>query len=71
MKELKRREAEERWKKYEGDNGWWSGSFFFFFLVLRRRPKSTHCISLAASDGYKRQPLRALLAVRPCLHYEF
>eukprot|EP00825_Cyclidium_porcatum_P018483 TRINITY_DN21077_c0_g1_i1.p2 TRINITY_DN21077_c0_g1~~TRINITY_DN21077_c0_g1_i1.p2 ORF type:complete len:127 (-),score=13.25 TRINITY_DN21077_c0_g1_i1:90-470(-) len=28
---------------------------FFFFLMLRRPPRSTHCISSAASDVYKRQ----------------
>eukprot|EP00825_Cyclidium_porcatum_P035639 TRINITY_DN37398_c0_g1_i1.p1 TRINITY_DN37398_c0_g1~~TRINITY_DN37398_c0_g1_i1.p1 ORF type:complete len:172 (+),score=31.30 TRINITY_DN37398_c0_g1_i1:44-559(+) len=27
----------------------------FFFLVIRRPPRSTHCISSAASDVYKRQ----------------
>eukprot|EP00825_Cyclidium_porcatum_P014706 TRINITY_DN1798_c0_g1_i2.p1 TRINITY_DN1798_c0_g1~~TRINITY_DN1798_c0_g1_i2.p1 ORF type:complete len:169 (-),score=8.61 TRINITY_DN1798_c0_g1_i2:303-809(-) len=31
------------------------GSFFFFFLMIRRPPRSTHCISSAASDVYKRQ----------------
>eukprot|EP00825_Cyclidium_porcatum_P004661 TRINITY_DN12205_c0_g1_i2.p1 TRINITY_DN12205_c0_g1~~TRINITY_DN12205_c0_g1_i2.p1 ORF type:complete len:116 (-),score=22.02 TRINITY_DN12205_c0_g1_i2:2-349(-) len=30
---------------------------FFFFLMIRRPPRSTHCISSAASDVYKRQPL--------------
>eukprot|EP00825_Cyclidium_porcatum_P005127 TRINITY_DN12455_c0_g1_i3.p4 TRINITY_DN12455_c0_g1~~TRINITY_DN12455_c0_g1_i3.p4 ORF type:complete len:106 (+),score=28.58 TRINITY_DN12455_c0_g1_i3:82-399(+) len=30
-------------------------SFFFFFLMIRRPPRSTHCISSAASDVYKRQ----------------
>ena len=30
--------------------------FFFFFLMIRRQPRSTHCISSAASDVYKRQP---------------
>ena len=29
--------------------------FFFFFLMIRRQPRSTHCISSAASDVYKRQ----------------
>eukprot|EP00825_Cyclidium_porcatum_P024091 TRINITY_DN2662_c0_g1_i12.p1 TRINITY_DN2662_c0_g1~~TRINITY_DN2662_c0_g1_i12.p1 ORF type:complete len:128 (+),score=16.37 TRINITY_DN2662_c0_g1_i12:10-393(+) len=29
--------------------------FFFFFLMIRRPPRSTHCISSAASDVYKRQ----------------
>eukprot|EP00825_Cyclidium_porcatum_P041993 TRINITY_DN5634_c0_g2_i2.p4 TRINITY_DN5634_c0_g2~~TRINITY_DN5634_c0_g2_i2.p4 ORF type:complete len:104 (-),score=43.28 TRINITY_DN5634_c0_g2_i2:764-1075(-) len=28
---------------------------FFFFLMIRRPPRSTHCISSAASDVYKRQ----------------
>eukprot|EP00825_Cyclidium_porcatum_P026759 TRINITY_DN28762_c0_g1_i1.p2 TRINITY_DN28762_c0_g1~~TRINITY_DN28762_c0_g1_i1.p2 ORF type:complete len:107 (+),score=14.93 TRINITY_DN28762_c0_g1_i1:63-383(+) len=28
---------------------------FFFFLMTRRPPRSTHCISSAASDVYKRQ----------------
>eukprot|EP00825_Cyclidium_porcatum_P040660 TRINITY_DN5194_c0_g1_i8.p5 TRINITY_DN5194_c0_g1~~TRINITY_DN5194_c0_g1_i8.p5 ORF type:complete len:104 (-),score=31.45 TRINITY_DN5194_c0_g1_i8:540-851(-) len=27
----------------------------FFFLMIRRPPRSTHCISSAASDVYKRQ----------------
>ena len=31
--------------------------FFFFFLMIRRQPRSTHCISSAASDVYKRQTL--------------
>ena len=31
--------------------------FFFFFLMIRRQPRSTHCISSAASDVYKRQAL--------------
>eukprot|EP00825_Cyclidium_porcatum_P011404 TRINITY_DN15853_c0_g1_i1.p5 TRINITY_DN15853_c0_g1~~TRINITY_DN15853_c0_g1_i1.p5 ORF type:complete len:121 (-),score=19.33 TRINITY_DN15853_c0_g1_i1:632-994(-) len=31
------------------------GSFCFFFLMIRRPPRSTHCISSAASDVYKRQ----------------
>eukprot|EP00825_Cyclidium_porcatum_P051550 TRINITY_DN9525_c0_g1_i1.p1 TRINITY_DN9525_c0_g1~~TRINITY_DN9525_c0_g1_i1.p1 ORF type:complete len:320 (+),score=58.19 TRINITY_DN9525_c0_g1_i1:97-1056(+) len=30
---------------------------FFFFLMIRRPPRSTHCISSAASDVYKRQVL--------------
>eukprot|EP00825_Cyclidium_porcatum_P007225 TRINITY_DN13619_c0_g1_i1.p3 TRINITY_DN13619_c0_g1~~TRINITY_DN13619_c0_g1_i1.p3 ORF type:complete len:113 (-),score=14.04 TRINITY_DN13619_c0_g1_i1:300-638(-) len=30
-------------------------SFQFFFLMIRRPPRSTHCISSAASDVYKRQ----------------
>eukprot|EP00825_Cyclidium_porcatum_P013459 TRINITY_DN17095_c0_g1_i1.p1 TRINITY_DN17095_c0_g1~~TRINITY_DN17095_c0_g1_i1.p1 ORF type:complete len:325 (+),score=4.12 TRINITY_DN17095_c0_g1_i1:101-1075(+) len=30
-------------------------SLFFFFLMTRRPPRSTHCISSAASDVYKRQ----------------
>eukprot|EP00825_Cyclidium_porcatum_P012330 TRINITY_DN16437_c0_g1_i1.p1 TRINITY_DN16437_c0_g1~~TRINITY_DN16437_c0_g1_i1.p1 ORF type:complete len:242 (+),score=28.25 TRINITY_DN16437_c0_g1_i1:79-804(+) len=29
--------------------------FYFFFLMIRRPPRSTHCISSAASDVYKRQ----------------
>eukprot|EP00825_Cyclidium_porcatum_P048968 TRINITY_DN835_c0_g1_i5.p1 TRINITY_DN835_c0_g1~~TRINITY_DN835_c0_g1_i5.p1 ORF type:complete len:356 (-),score=90.38 TRINITY_DN835_c0_g1_i5:127-1194(-) len=32
-------------------------SFFFFFLMIRRPTRSTHCISSAASDVYKRQIL--------------
>eukprot|EP00825_Cyclidium_porcatum_P035814 TRINITY_DN37604_c0_g1_i1.p2 TRINITY_DN37604_c0_g1~~TRINITY_DN37604_c0_g1_i1.p2 ORF type:complete len:120 (-),score=34.61 TRINITY_DN37604_c0_g1_i1:215-574(-) len=28
---------------------------YFFFLMIRRPPRSTHCISSAASDVYKRQ----------------
>jgi len=32
--------------------------FLFFFLMIRRPPRSTHCISSAASDVYKRQGLR-------------
>eukprot|EP00825_Cyclidium_porcatum_P008078 TRINITY_DN1403_c0_g1_i16.p1 TRINITY_DN1403_c0_g1~~TRINITY_DN1403_c0_g1_i16.p1 ORF type:complete len:139 (-),score=32.34 TRINITY_DN1403_c0_g1_i16:178-594(-) len=31
--------------------------YFFFFLMIRRPPRSTHCISSAASDVYKRQEL--------------
>eukprot|EP00825_Cyclidium_porcatum_P037992 TRINITY_DN4315_c0_g2_i1.p1 TRINITY_DN4315_c0_g2~~TRINITY_DN4315_c0_g2_i1.p1 ORF type:complete len:137 (+),score=31.94 TRINITY_DN4315_c0_g2_i1:1-411(+) len=31
--------------------------FFFFFLMIRRPPRSTHCISSAASDVYKRQDM--------------
>eukprot|EP00825_Cyclidium_porcatum_P044242 TRINITY_DN6432_c0_g1_i9.p2 TRINITY_DN6432_c0_g1~~TRINITY_DN6432_c0_g1_i9.p2 ORF type:complete len:142 (+),score=9.80 TRINITY_DN6432_c0_g1_i9:102-527(+) len=34
--------------------------FFFFFLMIRRPPRSTHCISSAASDVYKRQVLYTL-----------
>eukprot|EP00825_Cyclidium_porcatum_P036018 TRINITY_DN37861_c0_g1_i1.p2 TRINITY_DN37861_c0_g1~~TRINITY_DN37861_c0_g1_i1.p2 ORF type:complete len:133 (-),score=17.85 TRINITY_DN37861_c0_g1_i1:36-434(-) len=30
----------------------------FFFLMIRRPPRSTHCISSAASDVYKRQERR-------------
>eukprot|EP00825_Cyclidium_porcatum_P048507 TRINITY_DN816_c0_g1_i4.p1 TRINITY_DN816_c0_g1~~TRINITY_DN816_c0_g1_i4.p1 ORF type:complete len:748 (+),score=168.04 TRINITY_DN816_c0_g1_i4:70-2313(+) len=33
----------------------WSVCLFFFFLMIRRPPRSTHCISSAASDVYKRQ----------------
>eukprot|EP00825_Cyclidium_porcatum_P051429 TRINITY_DN9457_c0_g1_i5.p2 TRINITY_DN9457_c0_g1~~TRINITY_DN9457_c0_g1_i5.p2 ORF type:complete len:108 (+),score=28.70 TRINITY_DN9457_c0_g1_i5:88-411(+) len=33
-------------------------SGFFFFLMIRRPPRSTHCISSAASDVYKRQQLQ-------------
>eukprot|EP00825_Cyclidium_porcatum_P044884 TRINITY_DN6695_c0_g1_i1.p1 TRINITY_DN6695_c0_g1~~TRINITY_DN6695_c0_g1_i1.p1 ORF type:complete len:279 (+),score=49.83 TRINITY_DN6695_c0_g1_i1:23-859(+) len=29
--------------------------YFFFFLMIRQPPRSTHCISSAASDVYKRQ----------------
>eukprot|EP00825_Cyclidium_porcatum_P006075 TRINITY_DN12989_c0_g1_i1.p1 TRINITY_DN12989_c0_g1~~TRINITY_DN12989_c0_g1_i1.p1 ORF type:complete len:115 (-),score=21.33 TRINITY_DN12989_c0_g1_i1:688-1032(-) len=29
----------------------------FFFLMIRRPPRSTHCISSAASDVYKRQAI--------------
>ena len=28
---------------------------YFRFLMIRRAPRSTHCISSAASDVYKRQ----------------
>eukprot|EP00825_Cyclidium_porcatum_P027307 TRINITY_DN2935_c0_g9_i1.p2 TRINITY_DN2935_c0_g9~~TRINITY_DN2935_c0_g9_i1.p2 ORF type:complete len:279 (-),score=25.20 TRINITY_DN2935_c0_g9_i1:519-1355(-) len=35
--------------------------FFFFFLMIRRPPRSTHCISSAASDVYKRQLLHCVL----------
>eukprot|EP00825_Cyclidium_porcatum_P043099 TRINITY_DN6040_c0_g1_i2.p2 TRINITY_DN6040_c0_g1~~TRINITY_DN6040_c0_g1_i2.p2 ORF type:complete len:130 (-),score=35.92 TRINITY_DN6040_c0_g1_i2:93-482(-) len=35
--------------------GFGSFCFFFFFLMIRRPPRSTHCISSAASDVYKRQ----------------
>eukprot|EP00825_Cyclidium_porcatum_P036338 TRINITY_DN38327_c0_g1_i1.p1 TRINITY_DN38327_c0_g1~~TRINITY_DN38327_c0_g1_i1.p1 ORF type:complete len:100 (+),score=22.89 TRINITY_DN38327_c0_g1_i1:3-302(+) len=28
---------------------------FFFFVLIRRPPRSTNCISSAASDVYKRQ----------------
>ena len=46
--------------------------FFFFFLMIRRQPRSTHCISSAASDVYKRQAsalvcLPALLARLPAI----
>eukprot|EP00825_Cyclidium_porcatum_P025577 TRINITY_DN27762_c0_g1_i1.p2 TRINITY_DN27762_c0_g1~~TRINITY_DN27762_c0_g1_i1.p2 ORF type:complete len:145 (+),score=17.50 TRINITY_DN27762_c0_g1_i1:72-506(+) len=34
-------------------------TFVFFFLMIRRPPRSTHCISSAASDVYKRQIQRA------------
>eukprot|EP00825_Cyclidium_porcatum_P007462 TRINITY_DN13744_c0_g1_i1.p2 TRINITY_DN13744_c0_g1~~TRINITY_DN13744_c0_g1_i1.p2 ORF type:complete len:113 (-),score=36.50 TRINITY_DN13744_c0_g1_i1:330-668(-) len=30
-------------------------TIIFFFLMIRRPPRSTHCISSAASDVYKRQ----------------
>eukprot|EP00825_Cyclidium_porcatum_P017280 TRINITY_DN20026_c0_g1_i2.p5 TRINITY_DN20026_c0_g1~~TRINITY_DN20026_c0_g1_i2.p5 ORF type:complete len:102 (-),score=35.55 TRINITY_DN20026_c0_g1_i2:644-949(-) len=30
-------------------------SMLVFFLMIRRPPRSTHCISSAASDVYKRQ----------------
>eukprot|EP00825_Cyclidium_porcatum_P044102 TRINITY_DN6386_c0_g2_i3.p3 TRINITY_DN6386_c0_g2~~TRINITY_DN6386_c0_g2_i3.p3 ORF type:complete len:106 (+),score=8.74 TRINITY_DN6386_c0_g2_i3:3-320(+) len=33
--------------------------FFFFFLMIRRPPRSTHCISSAASDVYKRQGMES------------
>eukprot|EP00825_Cyclidium_porcatum_P023937 TRINITY_DN2650_c0_g1_i1.p1 TRINITY_DN2650_c0_g1~~TRINITY_DN2650_c0_g1_i1.p1 ORF type:complete len:122 (+),score=25.95 TRINITY_DN2650_c0_g1_i1:37-402(+) len=33
--------------------------FLFFFLMIRRPPRSTHCISSAASDVYKRQGINA------------
>eukprot|EP00825_Cyclidium_porcatum_P021882 TRINITY_DN2425_c0_g1_i1.p1 TRINITY_DN2425_c0_g1~~TRINITY_DN2425_c0_g1_i1.p1 ORF type:complete len:255 (-),score=60.95 TRINITY_DN2425_c0_g1_i1:302-1066(-) len=33
----------------------WICFVFFFFLMIRRPPRSTHCISSAASDVYKRQ----------------
>eukprot|EP00825_Cyclidium_porcatum_P021879 TRINITY_DN24257_c0_g1_i1.p2 TRINITY_DN24257_c0_g1~~TRINITY_DN24257_c0_g1_i1.p2 ORF type:complete len:162 (+),score=40.90 TRINITY_DN24257_c0_g1_i1:3-488(+) len=32
-----------------------SSIFFFFFQMIRQPPRSTHCISSAASDVYKRQ----------------
>eukprot|EP00825_Cyclidium_porcatum_P014928 TRINITY_DN18185_c0_g1_i1.p1 TRINITY_DN18185_c0_g1~~TRINITY_DN18185_c0_g1_i1.p1 ORF type:complete len:118 (-),score=10.60 TRINITY_DN18185_c0_g1_i1:167-520(-) len=32
-------------------------STLFFFQMIRRPPRSTHCISSAASDVYKRQTL--------------
>eukprot|EP00825_Cyclidium_porcatum_P052276 TRINITY_DN9856_c0_g1_i1.p1 TRINITY_DN9856_c0_g1~~TRINITY_DN9856_c0_g1_i1.p1 ORF type:complete len:164 (-),score=32.29 TRINITY_DN9856_c0_g1_i1:63-554(-) len=32
-----------------------SSFYDFFFLMIRRPPRSTHCISSAASDVYKRQ----------------
>ena len=35
-----------------------------FFLILRRPPGSTHCISSAASDVYKRQETDILSALR-------
>eukprot|EP00825_Cyclidium_porcatum_P019495 TRINITY_DN22130_c0_g1_i1.p3 TRINITY_DN22130_c0_g1~~TRINITY_DN22130_c0_g1_i1.p3 ORF type:complete len:143 (+),score=41.15 TRINITY_DN22130_c0_g1_i1:46-474(+) len=31
----------------------------FFFQMIRRPPRSTHCISSAASDVYKRQGINA------------
>ena len=34
---------------------------FFFFLMIRRPPRSTLDRSSAASDVYKRQPLRGLV----------
>eukprot|EP00825_Cyclidium_porcatum_P038667 TRINITY_DN4533_c0_g1_i1.p1 TRINITY_DN4533_c0_g1~~TRINITY_DN4533_c0_g1_i1.p1 ORF type:complete len:110 (+),score=26.77 TRINITY_DN4533_c0_g1_i1:51-380(+) len=49
--------------------------FFFFFLMIRRPPRSTHCISSAASDVYKRQGQVSQLleqlvqACRRCLLY--
>eukprot|EP00825_Cyclidium_porcatum_P038669 TRINITY_DN4533_c0_g1_i4.p1 TRINITY_DN4533_c0_g1~~TRINITY_DN4533_c0_g1_i4.p1 ORF type:complete len:107 (+),score=30.56 TRINITY_DN4533_c0_g1_i4:51-371(+) len=49
--------------------------FFFFFLMIRRPPRSTHCISSAASDVYKRQRLHAQTnysnswLTQPCLLY--
>ena len=39
-----------------------------FFLMIRRPPRSTHCISSAASDVYKRQimsPFRTTLSTNP------
>eukprot|EP00825_Cyclidium_porcatum_P007974 TRINITY_DN139_c0_g1_i8.p4 TRINITY_DN139_c0_g1~~TRINITY_DN139_c0_g1_i8.p4 ORF type:complete len:136 (+),score=33.00 TRINITY_DN139_c0_g1_i8:736-1143(+) len=44
--------------------------FFFFFLMIRRPPRSTHCISSAASDVYKRQALtisKVLLSISSLL----
>eukprot|EP00825_Cyclidium_porcatum_P020635 TRINITY_DN232_c0_g1_i10.p3 TRINITY_DN232_c0_g1~~TRINITY_DN232_c0_g1_i10.p3 ORF type:complete len:104 (+),score=37.71 TRINITY_DN232_c0_g1_i10:2-313(+) len=38
--------------------------FFFFFLMIRRPPRSTHCISSAASDVYKRQTQNQLKFLR-------
>eukprot|EP00825_Cyclidium_porcatum_P049823 TRINITY_DN8697_c0_g1_i3.p2 TRINITY_DN8697_c0_g1~~TRINITY_DN8697_c0_g1_i3.p2 ORF type:complete len:103 (+),score=7.92 TRINITY_DN8697_c0_g1_i3:46-354(+) len=38
----------------------WCSSDFFFFLMIRRPPRSTHCISSAASDVYKRQAMNGL-----------
>eukprot|EP00825_Cyclidium_porcatum_P042195 TRINITY_DN5715_c0_g1_i4.p2 TRINITY_DN5715_c0_g1~~TRINITY_DN5715_c0_g1_i4.p2 ORF type:complete len:130 (-),score=34.74 TRINITY_DN5715_c0_g1_i4:18-407(-) len=43
--------------------------FFFFFLMIRRPPRSTHCISSAASDVYKRQPPRSALNTVPPVSY--
>ena len=34
---------------------WWDEVCFIRFLMIRRPPRSTHCISSAASDVYKRQ----------------
>ena len=41
------------------------------FLMIRRPPRSTHCISSAASDVYKRQVLehkKGSKIVAPCPH---
>eukprot|EP00825_Cyclidium_porcatum_P017053 TRINITY_DN19903_c0_g1_i1.p3 TRINITY_DN19903_c0_g1~~TRINITY_DN19903_c0_g1_i1.p3 ORF type:complete len:101 (-),score=18.55 TRINITY_DN19903_c0_g1_i1:262-564(-) len=38
----------------------------FFFQMIRRPPRSTHCISSAASDVYKRQYQRRVHG-RQCL----
>eukprot|EP00825_Cyclidium_porcatum_P000212 TRINITY_DN10004_c0_g1_i1.p2 TRINITY_DN10004_c0_g1~~TRINITY_DN10004_c0_g1_i1.p2 ORF type:complete len:117 (-),score=28.31 TRINITY_DN10004_c0_g1_i1:54-404(-) len=39
---------------------WYIFFAFFFFLMIRRPPRSTHCISSAASDVYKRQVVRVV-----------
>eukprot|EP00825_Cyclidium_porcatum_P020775 TRINITY_DN23406_c0_g1_i1.p1 TRINITY_DN23406_c0_g1~~TRINITY_DN23406_c0_g1_i1.p1 ORF type:complete len:129 (-),score=21.12 TRINITY_DN23406_c0_g1_i1:76-462(-) len=39
----------------------------FFFLMIRRPPRSTHCISSAASDVYKRQLFEARKPKRPAI----
>eukprot|EP00825_Cyclidium_porcatum_P029933 TRINITY_DN31842_c0_g1_i2.p1 TRINITY_DN31842_c0_g1~~TRINITY_DN31842_c0_g1_i2.p1 ORF type:complete len:139 (+),score=13.54 TRINITY_DN31842_c0_g1_i2:73-489(+) len=41
--------------------------FVFFFLMIRRPPRSTHCISSAASDVYKRQV--NIFSVFPLLNF--
>eukprot|EP00825_Cyclidium_porcatum_P019217 TRINITY_DN21837_c0_g1_i1.p1 TRINITY_DN21837_c0_g1~~TRINITY_DN21837_c0_g1_i1.p1 ORF type:complete len:207 (+),score=-7.62 TRINITY_DN21837_c0_g1_i1:2-622(+) len=43
---------------------------FFFFLRTRRPPRSTHCISSAASDVYKRQPHIIILPTHAFVCYE-
>eukprot|EP00825_Cyclidium_porcatum_P009995 TRINITY_DN15113_c0_g1_i1.p1 TRINITY_DN15113_c0_g1~~TRINITY_DN15113_c0_g1_i1.p1 ORF type:complete len:202 (+),score=38.31 TRINITY_DN15113_c0_g1_i1:75-680(+) len=46
----------------------------FFFLMIRRPPRSTHCISSAASDVYKRQQqmdLHYLIAISRSFSYSF
>ena len=37
-----------------------AASLALYFLMIRRPPRSTHCISSAASDVYKRQQYRRL-----------
>eukprot|EP00825_Cyclidium_porcatum_P003956 TRINITY_DN11839_c0_g1_i2.p5 TRINITY_DN11839_c0_g1~~TRINITY_DN11839_c0_g1_i2.p5 ORF type:complete len:136 (-),score=20.06 TRINITY_DN11839_c0_g1_i2:1516-1923(-) len=41
----------------------------FFFLMIRRPPRSTHCISSAASDVYKRQMLYFLIVLNCFAEY--
>eukprot|EP00825_Cyclidium_porcatum_P013854 TRINITY_DN1734_c0_g1_i2.p1 TRINITY_DN1734_c0_g1~~TRINITY_DN1734_c0_g1_i2.p1 ORF type:complete len:586 (+),score=140.36 TRINITY_DN1734_c0_g1_i2:47-1804(+) len=47
---------------------YYTSVIFFFFLMIRRPPRSTHCISSAASDVYKRQGLHSSMSILNKLH---